>query len=99
MYKHNKPRPGHLSIHNEVVPCKVFHLGLVPLFIVEYLTISVNPYYPHGDTTKKVPNLEFLGNILGILSLKKVCFQSNLPILTPQSSCMIKLAHLQAHLA
>lgn len=64
MYKLNNPSPNHLGIHNEVVSDKVFHLRLVPLFIVKCTIILFNPDCPNGDATKKVPNLESLTNFL-----------------------------------
>lgn len=36
----NNPSPSYLGIYNEVIPNKVFHVGLMPLFMVEFNALS-----------------------------------------------------------
>lgn len=43
---------------------KVFHFGLMPMFMVEQPIILFNPNRPIGDAVEKVVNLDFLSKLL-----------------------------------
>jgi hypothetical protein len=94
--------PHHLGIHNEVIPNKVFHFILKPLFMVERPTNPFNLDHPKANALKDMPNFSFLGKLRrnsfaneGLFPIKI----SYLPVLTQQSMCMMKMTWHPTHLA
>ena len=69
--KFNNPSPSHHGVHNEIIPNKVFQIGLMPMFLVEHPIISFKPNIPKCNALEKVPNRFLLANFLGILSLRR----------------------------
>ena len=95
------PLPNPLGINNELVPYRMLNLGLMPLYVVEHFIIALNPNGPKRDASNEeliLISLPFLGKPFP----KIACFHlklSRLSVLTPQSSCMISVAHCHALLA
>ena len=68
------PLPRHLGVNDEPIPNPVLDIGFMPLLMVEHFIIVFNPYGPKCNSSKKMPNLNFLPYFLGILSPNNACF-------------------------
>ena len=50
------PLPNPLGINNELVPYRMFNLGLMPLYVVEHFIIALNPNGPKRDASNEELN-------------------------------------------
>ena len=58
------PFPRRLGVDDEFIPNLMFDLGLVPLFMVENMSIAFDPNGPKHDATKEMPNFDLLAKFL-----------------------------------
>ena len=81
--------PSHFAMKNVFIPNEIFNLVPMPLHLVEFLIIALNPNGPKSNPSQQTPNLKPLFEFLPYVFPKEVMFSVKVEFLMNSSPTQI----------